>query len=393
MAGVAGAGASAADRPTAARVVASSGGVLAIGILPLFLVGALSSDIGTELGFGPAGTGVVLAVFFVSGGVSAVPVGWATDRLGPPHAMRVGATLSGTSSLLIGWWGSSIVEVAVALALAGVAIGFADTGASAWFAATIPRARQGIAFGFKEASVPTASLLAGLSLPALATSLDWRTVFFIAAALAPVVWLIVPWSAPPAADGTGGSAVPLRWGPLVVFALGIAAGTAGATAASTFLVPALEDNGWSSSAAGFLLAGSSVGSIVVRIVGGAVSDRACSVWPLVMAAMAGGAIGCVVLATDPPAGVVVAGALAAVALGWGWTGLAFQAVLVATMDRPALGAGLVLGGLSLGGAAGPAAFGALASTASFAISWIAAGLALAAGVGCTELARRATPPA
>lgn len=379
------------DAAPTARVVASSGGVLALGMLPLFLVSALSGDIGDELGFGAAGTGAVLATFFVAGGVTAVPVGWVTDRIGAPNAMRTGAVLSGASSVLIGWWASSIVEVAAALALAGVAVGFADTGASAWFAAAIPSTRQGLAFGLKEASVPSASLLAGLSLPVLATSLDWRTIFLLGAALAPAIWLIVPWGRVPASDQPPHATGTSRWGPLVLFAVGIALGTAGATAASTFLVPALEDGGWTSSSAGLVLAVASVGSISVRIVVGGASDRRRSAWPLIVAAMSGGAVGCVVLALDPGAVVSILGAIAAVALGWGWTGLAFQAVLEATMDRPALGAGLVLGGLSVGGAAGPATFGLIASASSFATSWVVAGAALLAGVACTEVARRWLP--
>ncbi len=367
--------------------------MLALGILPLFLVSALSGDIRDELGFGAAGTGLVLATFFVAGGVTAVPVGWVTDRIGAPNAMRTGAVLSGASSLLIGWWATSMGEIAAALALAGIAIGFADTGASAWFAAAIPSARQGLAFGLKEASVPSASLLAGLSLPVLASSLDWRTIFLLGAGLAPAVWLIVPWGPVAVADEPAPGSGTSRWGPLALFAAGIALGTAGATAASTFLVPALEDGGWTSSSAGLVLAAASVASIVVRIVIGGASDRRRSAWSYIVTAMSGGALGCGILALDPGKAVVVVGAIAAVGLGWGWTGLAFQAVLAATMDRPALGAGLVLGGLSVGGAAGPAAFGAVAEVASFTTSWVFAGGALLAGVACTEFARRILPVA
>jgi hypothetical protein len=104
--------------------------------------------------------------------------------------------------------------------------------------------------------------------------------------------------------------------------------------------------------------------------------------------MAIGAIGPVLLALDSGAAVPVAGAVLTLAAGWGWTGVAFHAVLVATRDAPALGAGIVLGGLSLGGAAGPALFGNISASASYPWAWASSAIALAAGAVLTTVARR-----
>jgi predicted MFS family arabinose efflux permease len=371
------------------RAVASASGALAVGMLPLFLVGALSPSIGADLGFGSAATGAAVAVFFVTGGVTAVPVGWVTERLGGPMAMRVGVTLSGLSSLAIGWLADSWVALAAALAVAGIAIGFVDTASSAWFASTVRAGRHGAAFGLKEASVPSASLLAGLSIPILASDLGWRTVFVLSTLLVPLVWVVVPTGPTPPPTIADGSATAKRWGPLVVFAAGIALGTGSATAAATFLVPGLEDRGWTSNSAGLLLAVASVASITVRLVLGWLSDRRPGIlWQVVAGAMAIGAIGPVLLALDSGAAVPVAGAVLTFAAGWGWTGVAFHAVLVATRDAPALGAGIVLGGLSLGGAAGPALFGNISASASYPWAWASSAIALAAGAVLTTVARR-----
>ncbi len=372
----------------------SSSLALTVAILPLFLFGALSGRIGDDLRFGPAATGAALAVFFVSGGLSAVPIGWVTGRLGAPTAMRVGVTISGASSIAIGWLAGSWFHVAGALAVAGLAIGFVDTAASAWFAAAVPTRRQGLAFGVKEASVPTASLLAGLSIPLLASDLGWRTVFVLSALLAPLVWVVVPTRATPPPVVPVAVASAKRWGPLVLFAMGIALGVGAATAAATFLVPGLEDRGWTADGAGFLLAVASISSMVVRLVFGGVSDRRPgALWPIVVAAMLLGATGPALLATGLEGPVPVIGAMLTLGLGWGWTGVAYHAVLVATRDRPALGAGIVLGGLSLGGASGPAIFGAISADASFAWAWTAAGGALAGGAVLTAVARWRQRPA
>lgn len=372
-----------------ARAVASSSGALAVGMLPLFLVGALSPSIESDLGFGSAATGGALAVFFVVGGVTAVPVGWTTERIGAPVAMRVGVTISGLSSLAIGWLAESWFHLAAALAAAGVAIGFVDTAASAWFASTIRAGRHGAAFGVKEASVPTASLLAGLSIPLLASDLGWRTVFVLSTLLVPAVWLVVPSGPTPPSVAVVGASRAKRWGPIVLFAAGIALGTGAATAAATFLVPGLEDRGWTSSSAGLLLAVASVASIAVRLVLGWLSDRRPhAVWHMVVLAMAGGALGPGLLALDGGGPARVAGAVLTLAAGWGWTGVAFHAVLMANADAPALGAGIVLGGLSLGGAAGPALFGAVSDGSSYSWAWGGSAAALAAGAVLTASASR-----
>lgn len=366
----------------------SSSGALTVAILPLFLFGALSGPIGDDLGFGPAATGAALAVFFVSGGLTAVPIGWVTGRLGAPTAMRVGVTISGASSLAIGWLAGSWWHVAAALAVAGLAIGFVDTAASAWFAAAVPAERQGLAFGVKEASVPTASLLAGLSIPLLASDLGWRTVFVLGTVLVPVMWLVVPnrSTSPPASPSA--VAATKRWGPLVLFAVGIALGVGAATAAATFLVPGLEDRGWDADSAGFLLAMASVSSMGARLVFGWISDlRPHALWRIVGFSMVLGASGPALLATELDGPVPVLGAVLTLGLGWGWTGVAYHAVLVATRDRPALGAGIVLGGLSLGGAGGPAIFGTISDGASFSWAWLAAAVALAGGAAFTAVAR------
>ena len=65
-----------------------------------------------------------------------------------------------------------------------------------------------------------------------------------------------------------------------------------------------------------------------------------------------GAVGALGLTSDRAAGAV-AGALVAFALGWGWSGLAFALVLVASGERPgSTGAALQSGGM-LGSALGP----------------------------------------
>lgn len=349
-------------------------------VVPAFLTGALSGRIGDDLGFGDGGAGAAVAAFFVGAGVFAVPMGRVTERIGPTRALRAGALVSAAAALAIAAFASSLWQLVALLAVAGSAVGLVDTGAARAFGDSVPSTRHGIAFGAKEASVPAASLAAGLSIPVLAEQLGWRSAFVAGALLAPLVWVLVPRLAadrPLPSDGRSGAD---GRGPLVLFAAGVALGCAAATAASTLLVPAIEDRGWDESDAGILLAVASGASIAVRLAAGSRGDRVPrSTWAMVATLLGVGAVGAVLLATTSagPAGVV--GAIAVIGGGWGWTGLAFQTAVRVGRDRPAAAAGIVLTGLSVGGAAGPAAFGAIASALSYSAAWATAAVALVAG--------------
>ena len=84
---------------------------------------------------------------------------------------------------------------------------------------------------------------------------------------------------------------------------------------------------------------------------------------------------------------------AVIGAGWGWTGLSFQTAVRVARDRPAAAASVVLTGLSAGGAAGPAAFGAIASASSYRWAWAAAAVALVSGAVAIAAARRTLEPA
>lgn len=362
---------------------------LTTAVVPAFLAGALSARIGDDLGFGPGAAGAAVAAFFVGAGAFAVPTGHLTERIGPTRALRAGAAVSAASALAIAALASSWWQLTALLVVAGSAVGLVDTGAARAFGDAVPPTRHGIAFGAKEASVPAASLAAGLSIPVLAQQLGWRSAFVAGALLAPVVWALVPRLAadpPPASAGGAGDG---RRGPLVLFAAGVALGCGAATAASTLLVPAVEDRGWEEGDAGLLLAGASCASIAVRLAAGSRGDRRPrSTWTMVASLLGIGAGGAVLLAATSagPAGVI--GAVAVIGGGWGWTGLAFQTAVRVGRDRPAAAAGIVLTGLSVGGAAGPAAFGAIASAASYSAAWATSAVALVLGAVAILVSKR-----
>lgn len=366
-------------RPTV-RTTAATATALACALVPVFLFGALSDLVGEDLGFGEAGVGTGVTVFFVAAGLGAVPAGRLTERVGARVAMVLGCSLAGLASLGIGllsqrWW-----HAAVLLALAGASVGLIDTGGARAFSDVVPRHRQGLAFGLKEASVPAAAMIAGAAVPLLGLTIGWRPTFAIGLLLVPLVWLVLPPEVRAAAPPTPPTdrTRPAR-SRLVLIAVGSAAGTGASTATASFLVPAAANAGLSVGQAGTLLSVGSALSILARVGAGHGADASPRSELLVVAMMLGaGTVGPVLLALNGPS-TAIAGGLLTLGAGWGWTGLVFLSAVRADPSAPAAAAGIVLAGLSTGGALGPLGFGLLASRGGYPAAWTAAAVSMALG--------------
>ena len=363
---------------------------LVAGMLPVFLLGTLSSRIGAELGLTEAGVGLALSAFFTAAAISAVPGGRAADRFGAGTALRVGVLGAAVAMAAVGLMVTATPGLLVALVGAGAALGLVDPGGSRALSAAVPLRRQGLAFGVTEASVPTASLLAGATLPLVG---GWRASFVVGGIVAGLIAAAVPRalddtpSRPdpaPAAPGAAPAAA------VLVVAAAAALGGGASVVGVTFLVPAALDRGWSEPAAGGLLVTASLAGIGVRLAVGLLADRRPGAERTLLAvALALGSVGLAGLGAGP----LLPAALLAVGAGWGWTGLAFLAAVRLDPDRPARAAGMVLTGLAIGGATGPAGFGWLVTRAGFARAWILAAAVMAAAALLTGLAAHRARPA
>jgi MFS family permease len=371
-------------------------------VLPVFLVAALSPDMQRTLGTDEVAIGAAFTAVFVTAGFAATPAGRFADRRGAAVALRAGLVAVVLASLAIGLVVRSVWQLVLGMMLVGVSIALADTGGARLFADRVPERSQGWSFGIKEASVPTASLFAGLTVPAVAVWIDWRVAFLIATAVPVGLLAVVPSRRPPPAtpprvapaqapatsSPRSASSSPDREHPspaphepslaLVAVAVGFAA--AAANAAATFLVPSLLARGLAPAVAGVVLSVASLASIATRLGSGRWVDRTARDPRLAVAGLTAlGALAAVGVAVGGPV-VVVVGAVLTLGAGWGWTGLAFMVAIRARRGAPGRAAGLVLAGLALGGAFGPLGFGALAAGRSYALAWgvVAIGLALAA---------------
>lgn len=365
--------------------------VATAGVMPAFLTGALAVQMRSQLHFGAAVLGLVIASFFASAACFSVLLGSLSDRWGPTLLLRAAVAISSLSLFAIALLVHSVPGLILALAIAGMANAAIQPATNRLLASAVPAGRQGFAFGIKQAAIPTATFLAGLSVPAVALTVGWRYGYASAAVLAGVVVPLVPRVGPtagsPGPADSGGIDLP----PLLVLTVAIALGAGAANAMGAFLVSSATGSGVGHGDAGLLAAAGSLAGLGVRVGSGWLADRRSGRHLNVVAGLLGiGVTGYLLLAvataTRTP-WLLLPAALIAFGAGWGWNGLFAYAVVRLHPGLAGRATGITQSGTYLGSVIGPLAFGLIAARASFAIAWsVDAGVAALAAV-CMLLGR------
>lgn len=358
-------------------IVISSALVLAA--LPAFMIGGLAVQIKDELGLTETSLGAAVTVGFLIGSLLAPFGGRNADRIGPRKAIYLGMTMSSVALLGLGLFTSNWAILVVFLALGGTSIAFTDPGLAILISRNIPVPRQGLAFGIKEASIPAATLVAGLAVPTIALTVGWRWSFLLG--LVPLTLILVllprihvgeappvitrPVGGPSAPDGPPRSALLIA---TVAGGLGIAA----ASGVGIFLTDSAVAMGVGPAAAGVLLAVGSVAGIVARISFGVLADRRGGTqFRLIAGMLAVGAVAMTIGATGVHVLLVVA-TIGTFAAGWAWTGIFFLSLVRSYPGRPGAVAGIATAGLAIGNGVGPVLFGLTADTWSYGTAWLGA---------------------
>jgi MFS family permease len=294
-------------------------------------------------------------------------------RIGPGRSLRVGGLLTVAACIVAGtaavWW-----VLPVAMAIGGVANGLIQVASNLAIFDGVAINRQGFGFGAKQASVPLASVLAGISLPVVGLVFGWRWVF----ALAGVIAVTLAISAPhldmerAAARNEGRVGRPPR--SLLLLGVGGIAGAMAGNGISLFIVPSAVDIGIGEAAAGAVLAVCSLLVVFVRIGAGWLVDRNESIGHAEMAWMAGvGAIGALVLLTASAPVLYLIAMPVAVLGAWGWPGVFFFTVVHSYPDFPARASGMVLSSNLTGTVIGPLVVGSLAGRGNYPAAWLFVG--------------------
>lgn len=362
--------------------------------LPFFMVGGLAVQIKEELGLTEASLGAAVTIGFLCGAGTAPFGGRIADRVGPRRAVYIGCAISSVALLGLGIFTSGWATLVAFLCVGGVAVALTDPGLAILVGETIPTQRQGLAFGIKEASIPGATLVAGLAVPTIALTVGWRWAFLIAAAPLVLVLGLLPrleahrgpdLDAPAAQEPT--SPPPKRRG-LHLAAVAAALGTTAASGVGIFLTDSAVAMGMAPGNAGLLLAMGSLAGVFTRVAAGARADRTGGPqFKLIATMLAAGAVTMSLGGTGNTL-LLILGTLGAFTGGWAWTGIYFLSLVKTFPDRPGAVAGIGTAGLGVGNAAGPVLFGVAAGTWSFGVAWVGAAIVAAMAAVLMSAARR-----
>jgi MFS family permease len=349
-------------------------------VLPVFLTGALTVQISAELGFDPAGLGLVVALYFGISAVASLPCGWLVERYGAGVTSRIAVLGTACAMSAIAVFARSYPALVAMLLCCAWCNVLGQLSSNLTLARHVPASRLGLSFGVKQAAIPIATLLSGAAVPAIALTIGWRWAYLIATGLALGALLLTPRGSDgrqPTSTARGERATAA----LSVIGLAAGFGAGAATALGIFLVAAAVDRGIEPGLAGLTLTMGSVVGLTLRLVNGWLADRRSGGHIAVVAgSLVLGAAGVMLLAV-PGALALVAGTVLAFGLGWSWPGLLQFAVVRLHPEAPAAATSIVQVGVYGGGFVGPIAFGFIAAHASFPVAWLVSGAAmLLAGV-------------
>lgn len=365
-------------------------------VLPNIMLGALAVLVRRDLRFGEAALGAVFAVFAVAATATSAPGGRLSDRIGAARTMTVGAGLSAVALAGIALSARSWTTLAAWMVIGGIGNGLAQPASNGVLSAVVNPARQGVAFGVKQAAIPLAAVLSGLALPLVGLVVGWRWAFAAGALLAVAVAVIVPRAGaavrrrPPAERVAvdGESRVPL--GPLLLITAAVWMASMTANAVGAFYVESAVAGGVTVARAGIWLVFGGVCGIAARTAWGWLADRRDGRHLVFVAAlMMSGAGGPALLALRPAGGVVLAAAtMLAYGAAWGWPGLFNYAIVRQSRSAPAAATGITQTGVFAGVLVGPPLFGILVETRSYAVAWSVFGVISLLGAGLLILGRR-----
>ena len=358
-----------------------------VGVLPIFLTGALAVQLRDDIGLALGSLGLIYTSYFVTAALLSAPLGRWSERAGPHLALRLGTITYIVSFVGIAVLAGSPLTLAVFVLLAGLGTSLTRTASSVLVARNVLPGRQGLAFALKHCSIPVGTLLSGLSVPTIALTVGWRWAYVVAAALSAAVLLVIPRDVPRSVERAKGKA-DLSMSVLVVVAISFALGSSAAASLGAYTVSTAVSTGMPEATAGILVAMGSVFGLAARLVVGHWSDRRPgSQLDLVVWMLAVGGIGFLLLGVAEEAVLWLAVPLA-FATGWAWFGSYNLAMIRLNPIAPGAAVGVTQTGAFVGAIIGPAGLGFLASHFSFRSAWFAAAVASFAAATMIFVLRR-----
>ena len=352
-------------------------------VLPGFLIGAMSVQVGAEMGVSEAAYGWGLGSFFGAAMLGSILLGRLSQRIGALSQTTLALGLSAAAQLALAATARSFGAVIAFLVVAGLCNAANQASVNLALAqARLPR--LGLAVSIKQSGLPTATLLAGLAVPALALTVGWRWAYVASAGFALASLMMAraaAGSSTPRAAATGASRPESSsrdlFGAAAVGAfLAFSAGSLNAWGVGSGV-----DAGLGEGAAGLFLSLGAATGITMRLICGWLSDTMRARPFLVggVTAMVGSA-GMALLALRSP-GLHVAAMLLAFGAGWIWPVFTNFGIVRANPEAAGAATGVTQMGIYVGVFAGPLSTGWLIEHSGYPLMWLA--VAASSVIGAT----------
>ncbi|HEY4607468.1 MAG TPA: MFS transporter, partial [Acidimicrobiia bacterium] len=236
--------------------------------------GVLASHLIDEFDVDRWQIGALVSASGFTGALLSPVFGRVTDRLGSVKSVTGVLLLAMVAMTVVSVSPSYVILFCGAL-LIGLPNGWTNPATNALIVDNVAAGARGFITGIKQSGVQAGAFLGGLLLPAISNVAGWR-VAFASFLVFPVIALFAMWRRPEvrrerrAADAPR-APIPtaVKW----IAVYGTLTGL-GVSATTTFLpLFAEEDQGWTTSQAGLLIAGVGLVGVIARITWGSVSER------------------------------------------------------------------------------------------------------------------------
>ena len=353
-----------------------------IGTFPQYALGVLGPVLTVELSITEFQFGMVASVLYLSAATVARLTGRRIDRTSGRVALGL-LFLTSTGSLIVLASGRSLLWLAAAVLLAGVAIGANNPVTNRLIAVHVASGRRGFVIGIKQIGVKLAHVASGVVVPVLTLTFGWRQglVMFAAAALsiAALALLVVPRDVGPRRDAAAtptpaGIRERVRW--LRYFAGFMAIGT---SAITTYLpLYAVQNVGMSLVQGGLVVTVFGSVAVVARLAWATLADRRGRPEAVLLVLSGVAAVSLAIISASELLGpwVLWLGAVLAGGTVGSWNSVAHLTVVsVVEAQRAAAATGLLQATFMLGLAVGAPLFGFIVeSSGSFQFAWLVAGV-------------------
>ena len=352
-------------------------------VLPGFLIGAMSVQVSAEMGVSEAAYGWGLGSFFGAAMVGSILLGRLSQRIGALSQTTLALGVSAAAQLALAASARSFGAVIGFLVVAGLCNAANQASVNLALAqAQLPR--LGLAVSIKQSGLPTATLLAGFAVPALALTVGWRWAYVASAgfALASLAMArVAAGSSPPRAAANGASRPESSSRDLFLAAVVGAFLAFSAGSLNAWGVGSGVDAGLGEGAAGLFLSLGAATGITMRLICGWLSDTMRARPFLVggVTAMVGSA-GMALLALRSP-GFHVAAMLLAFGGGWIWPVFTNFGIVRANPEAAGAATGVTQMGIYVGVFVGPLSTGWIIEHSGYPLMWLA--VAASAVIGAT----------